>query len=177
MNLNIASDFTRKSRTINEIHRWKATEFRLFLLYTGPIVLKKIISDECYTNFMALNISMIVLLSPDRSSLIPYAKYLLNYFVMTFQRIYGKHLLSHNIHGLLHLCDDYQQFGPLDTCSSFLFENYMKKLKSLVRKADQPLQQVINRYSEINSINKNKSFDLMNHTDKPELKQPHNKKY
>jgi len=174
MNLNIASDFTRKSRTINEIHRWKATEFRLFLLYTGPIVLKKIISDECYTNFMALNISMIVLLSPDRSSLIPYAKYLLDYFVMTFQRIYGKHLLSHNIHGLLHLCDDYQQFGPLDTCSSFLFENYMKKLKSLVRKADQPLQQVINRYSEINSIDKNKSFDLMNHTDKPELKQPHN---
>lgn len=174
MNLNIASDFTRKSRTINEIHRWKATEFRLFLLYTGPIVLKKIISDECYTNFMALNISMIVLLSPDRSSLIPYAKYLLDYFVMTFQRIYGKHLLSHNIHGLLHLCDDYQQFGPLDTCSSFLFENYMKKLKSLVRKADQPLQQVINRYSEINSINKNKSFDLMNHTDKQELKQPHN---
>lgn len=174
MNLNIASDFSRKSRTMNEIHRWKATEFRLFLLYTGPIVLKKILSDECYINFMALNISMIVLLSPDHSSLIPYAKYLLDYFVKTFQKIYGKHLLSHNIHGLLHLCDDYQEFGPLDTCSSFLFENYMKKLKSLVRKADQPLQQVINRYSEINSIYKKESFDLMNHIDKPELNHPHN---
>jgi len=132
------------------------------------------ISDEYYTNFMALNISMIILLSSDRSGLLPYAKYLLDYFVMTFQKIYGKHLLSHNIHGLLHLCDDYQQFGPLDNCSSFLFENYMKELKSLVRKADQPLQQVINRYSEINSINRKEPFDKINYNDKPELKYPHN---
>lgn len=35
MNLGITSDFTLKSRTIQEIHRWKATEYRLFLLYTG----------------------------------------------------------------------------------------------------------------------------------------------
>ncbi|CAI6344091.1 unnamed protein product [Macrosiphum euphorbiae] len=174
MNLGITSDFSRKSRSMNEIHRWKATEFRLFLLYTGPIVLKKIISDECYTNFMALNISMIILLSPDRSSLIPYTKHILDYFVMSFQKIYGKYLLSHNIHALLHLCDDYQQFGPLDNCSSFLFENYMKKIKSLVRKADQPLEQVINRYSEINSINRKESFNLINYNDKSELKHPHN---
>jgi len=158
---------------MNEIHRWKATEFRFFLLYTGQIVLKKMISDECYTNFMALNISMTILLSPDHSCLLPYAIYFLDYFVMTFQKIYGKHLLSHNIHGLLHLCDDYQQFGPLNNCSSFLFENYMKELKSLVRKANQPLQQVINRYSEINSINRKESFDLINYNEKPELKHPH----
>jgi len=121
---------------------------------------------------MALNISMTILLSPDHNCLLPYAKYLLDYFVMTFQKIYGKHLLSHNIHGLLHLYDDYQQFGPLDNCSSFLFENYMKELKSLVRKADQQLQQVINRYSEINSINRKESFDLINYNEKPELKHP-----
>jgi len=30
MNLGITSDFTRKSRSTNEIHRWKATEFRFF---------------------------------------------------------------------------------------------------------------------------------------------------
>lgn len=36
LNVCITSDFVRKSRTLQELSRWKATEFRLFLLYTGP---------------------------------------------------------------------------------------------------------------------------------------------
>lgn len=83
---------------------------------------------------MALNISMLILLSPNRSDILLYAKYLLDYFVMTFEQLYGKHFVSHNVHGLLHLCDDYEQYGPLDNCSSFLFENYLKELKSFVKK-------------------------------------------
>jgi len=34
----ITSDFTRSPRGLNEVLWWKATEYRLFLLYTGPIV-------------------------------------------------------------------------------------------------------------------------------------------
>jgi len=49
----------------------------------------------------------------------------------------------------LHLCDDYQQFGPLDNCSAFAYENYMKELKSKGRKNEKPLEQLTNRYSEI----------------------------
>jgi hypothetical protein len=36
--------------------------------------------------------------------------------------------------GILHLVDDYEQLGPLDNCSAFCFENYMRNLKSMVRK-------------------------------------------
>lgn len=165
LNVYVTSDFVRKSRTLQELSRWKATEFRFFfLLYTGPIVLKKIIRKECYTNFMTLNIAMIILLSPDCSHLVDYARQLLKYFVMSFQNIYGAHFVSHNVHGLLHLCDDYEHYGPLHNCSTFMFENYMKELKSFVRKHDKPLQQVINRYNEkcyaniTNSNMNNKQF-------------------
>lgn len=124
---------------------------------------------------MALNISMIILLSPSYGFLIGHALQLLNYFVQEFQSIYGIHYLSHNVHGLLHLCDDYERFGPLDNCSCFIFENYMKELKSLLRKHEKPLQQVVNRYFEKYSFNDN---DISNNqkqhfTETPILQQIH----
>lgn len=73
----------------------------------------------------------------------------LNYFVKVFQQIYGHHYVSHNVHSLLHLADDYSYYGPLDNCSCFPFENYMKVLKKMLRKHDKPLQQIIKRYEEI----------------------------
>lgn len=73
---------------------------------------------------------------------------LLEYFVKTFQSLYGKENISHNIHNLIHICDDYLLYGPLDNISYFPFENFMKNLKSLVRKHEKPLEQVIHRYKE-----------------------------
>ncbi|CAI6374129.1 unnamed protein product [Macrosiphum euphorbiae] len=85
---------------------------------------------------------------------------------MSFQNIYGAQFVSHKVHGLLHLCDDYEHYGPLHNCSTFMFENYMKELKSFVRKHDKPLQQVINRDNEkcyastTNSRKNNEEFIL-----------------
>lgn len=45
-------DFSRKSRSFSEVCRWKGTKFRTFLLYFGPIVLKNILSDDCYKHFI-----------------------------------------------------------------------------------------------------------------------------
>lgn len=92
----ITNDFVRKPRGIEEYPRFKATELRQLLLYTGPIAFKNVLSDKCYQHFMALNIAMRFLLSTDHSSYLDYAAQLLEYFVKTFERIYGSHFVSHN---------------------------------------------------------------------------------
>lgn len=130
---------------------------------------------------MSLNISMLILLCPDCGHMLDYARQLLDYFVKQFEVLYGKRYVSHNIHGLIHICDDYELYGPLDNCSSFNFENYMKELKSLLRKHEKPLHQIINRNIEIHNIYttgfddemKNVSINLNQNDDKPLLKQPH----
>lgn len=43
--------FSRKPRALAEYKQWKATELSLFLLYTGPVVLKGVLSPEMYSNF------------------------------------------------------------------------------------------------------------------------------
>lgn len=100
---------------------------------------------------------MRILLSSDHCKYLEYAHQLLDYYVKTFQQIYGIEFMSHNVHGLLHLADDYKIYGPLDSCSCFYFENYMKYLKRMLRKHDKPLQQVVKRYKEI-SDNENITY-------------------
>lgn len=60
---NMTYDFSRTPRSLTEILRWKATEYRLFLLYTGPIVLKNVISEPCYSHFICLHVCFRILLT------------------------------------------------------------------------------------------------------------------
>jgi len=168
----IPSDFVRKTRLVQEVSRWKATELRLFILYVGPIVLKDLISSDAYTNFMSLHVAMLILLSPNHQNFLNYARELLEYFVKTFEQIYGSKHCSYNVHALLHICDDYDYYGPLDECSAFVFENYMKTLKSKIRKHEKPLEQIINRYSEM--YNKQQPTSLQCSTQNYKLSLPHN---
>ena len=57
------SEFSRQPRSLTEIERWKATEFRQFVLYTGPLVLKSVIDKDLYQHFLTLHVSMSILLN------------------------------------------------------------------------------------------------------------------
>lgn len=148
----IPAEFNRKPRSINDSKRWKATEFRLFLFYLGPVVLKHVLSLDKYINFLSLHLAISLLASKKYLQYIDYSESLLNYFVETFIAIYGVEHVSHNIHNLLHLCQDVKRFGPLDMFSAFPFENHMRSLKILCRKGDKPLQQIARRLNEHENI-------------------------
>lgn len=146
-------EFNRKPRSLNELKRWKATEFRQFLFYSGVLVLRKYISSDRYINFLTLHVSLRILSNVKYSSLFDYARELLEFFVKSFKTLYGAENISHNVHNLLHLAQDVKNHGPVDEFSAFPFENYLQTILKLIRKSEKPLQQIVKRYSE-NTFNK-----------------------
>lgn len=145
----LPSEFGRSCRSLKDVNLWKATEFRQFLLYTGIYVLKDCVSEDLYNNFLLLH-TAIRLLSCPRTymSELNVAQEILEEFVESFANIFGEHLISFNIHGLLHLTECVRLYGPLDNFSAYKFENHMQYLKRIVRKPNQVLQQIFYRTNE-----------------------------
>lgn len=148
-------DFARRPRAITEFERWKATEFRSFLLYTGPVYLLDSVPTEVYNNFILLSVAMTCLLSSNlciKDKYVDYAQDLLILFVEHFGSLYGCEAITYNVHALLHLADDAKRFGPLDLVSCFQFENCLGQLKRLIRKSNCPLQQIVRRLDEMKAL-------------------------
>ena len=100
LNGSMPSEFARQPRGLSELDRWKATEFRQFVLYTGPIVLRNVVSSEVYTHFLTLTVALSILLSSDENtqrSYIAYAEELLKYFVKRCDDLYGKTFTVYNV--------------------------------------------------------------------------------
>lgn len=151
---NMTYEFPRKPRPFKDIHHWKATEFRMFLLYYGPVVMRDALDQEKYQHFLMLHVAITIL--SNRKLLAVYfriASDILKEFVSSSARIYGSDFVVYNVHSLQHLADDVKLYGPLGDFSSFPFENYLGILKRLLRSKRLPLQQVARRLVEFSAAN------------------------
>lgn len=145
-------EFSRKSRSIMEFDRWKAVEFRTFLLYYGPWLMKPFLQKRYYLHFLSLHCAIRILVCDSLiHKYIDYAHELLIYFVREFGDLYGREFINHNVHNLIHLTSDVKKFGSLDEFSCFPFENYMHKIKLMVKTSKNPLSQFIKRVNEFDT--------------------------
>ena len=170
--------FARRPRTLLEYAFWKATEFRTFLLYTGPIILKNILPRELYSYFLLFHSAVTILISESHIQIetnVDSAHEMLQLFVKDFARIYGKEQVSPNVNNLLHICSDAKKYGTLDKFSAFRFEIYMSKIKVMIQKVDNPLKQIARRYAEVEAAEKDivemETLQKSHFTTEPNLQQ------
>ncbi|CAG9769997.1 unnamed protein product [Ceutorhynchus assimilis] len=165
----IPGEINRKPRPLSELPKFKATEFRTFLLYTGIVVLKDIVSAPIYNHFLLFHTGIILLMSENnlsREKNCENSKRIFETFISHGQKLYGPEFPIYNIHVLSHLPDDVLKFGSLDSFSAFPFENYLGNIKSLVRSSTKPLQQICRRIIELESVN---TCTILNHEVKLEF--------
>ena len=84
LNGHIPSEFVGQPRSLKYLDCWKATELRQFLLYSGLVVLRNILSDDAYQHFLVLSMTLTILLQSDveiRSHYLEYSQQLIQQFV------------------------------------------------------------------------------------------------
>ena len=151
----LPSEFNRKPRSLEELKLWKATEFRTFLMYSGPVILKGILTKEKYNNFMCLSIAVCMLYNAKLvAKYRSYAHELLSCFVEQARIIYSDKFVAYNVHCLYHMADIAEIYGCLENCVAYPFENNMSKIKRYVRGTAKPIVQVARRFMEMNRINR-----------------------
>jgi hypothetical protein len=109
-----------------------------------------ILNQQTYMLFLFLHAAIRILISKSPSKAhLSFADLALKKFVERCKDFYGPIFYSYNVHGLIHITNDVQQLGPLDSFSAFPYENNMVIFRKYCRKPNLPLQQIYNRLAEI----------------------------
>ena len=120
----VPCEFQRTTRSLGEINKWKATEFRFFLLYNSPFILREILPEDLYKHFLLFHTASRILSSKQLYHLyINHAKIYLQRFVLLAQQLYGLNSQVLNMHSLIHVADDVKNMNcTLNEISAFPFE-------------------------------------------------------
>ncbi|CAI6371100.1 unnamed protein product [Macrosiphum euphorbiae] len=175
----VPKEFQRKKYDLNEWKHWKATQFRFFLLYCGSLVLYDILPKKMYQHFLLLVVACRILNDPKLCiSHANYARELLRKFFELLPSFYGSDSQIMNSHNLIHLADDVEHAETNQSAiSAFTFENYLGKIKRLIKGRNNSLAQLVRRVSEQkacmetvkkNAINKKQSL-IINHEHENEI--------
>ena len=169
----IPLEFTRRMRHLRDLPYWKATKFRLFLLYVGVVLLKSpnTIEKKFYRHFLKFSCAMrILLINEIAEEDLRFCKKLLILFVNISLKLYGKGFVSYNVHSLIHLPEDFEIYGPLDRVSAFPSKSFLGVLTSKVKSGYKSLQQIAfyAHHSNQNAYLTLKSFkQIVNEKTKP----------
>ena len=137
LSIKVPHDFTRKPRCLADLKYWKASEFRLFVLFTGlPCLRHAVLASEFsvdhFYHFALLSTALRYLHSvPISKARVNTSQVLLDNFVRLLPSLYSRQDCTYNSHALLHFPSQVLDNGPLLFISAFVFEAFIAHLKNL----------------------------------------------
>lgn len=155
------SEFQRQLRSIQtDLIHYKGTEFRSLLLYFGPFLFKKYLTKKAYDLLLLLHFAYYVFSSERFYEFYPQAHRCLEIFVNQFSTIFGEQSVSYNVHMLLHLHECVSEYGPLKNFSTFMFENFLGRLKRRIKVTRYTVSHVLRQMQNLQSLSSTASPHL-----------------
>ena len=138
---------------LTDLEYFKATVYRLFLLYVGPYFFKNILPSDIFQHFILLHFATYIFCSDPFHHLYKEADCALKKFVIGMVKNFGRHSITYNVHMLIHIYEFVLLHGRLDNFSTFPFENYLNIVKRRSKKTSKPFSYLTNQLMIIRSFN------------------------
>lgn len=151
LNRHKPKEIHRSIRKLVDIKYWKGTEFRSFLLYFGPVILKTYLPTHVYDHFLRLFCAVTICYSDVYKEYLHIAKKWFDEYIIGCMEMYSAHSLGSNIHNLTHIVEDVKRYGNLNTISAYPFENRLHFLKLRIKQPRLPLEQITRRLIELSA--------------------------
>ncbi|KAJ8677946.1 hypothetical protein QAD02_013733 [Eretmocerus hayati] len=156
--------FQRKGRSFVQIKRFKATEFKLLIKNTAPVLFRDVLAKEKYKHLLLLHCALWIL--SDEELIAKYedkAQRFLEEFVNKSARLYGPEFVSYYVHSCLHTVGDVEKYGTIDNDDCLVFENELQILKRLIHSPTNLRRQIVDRIYENFEIGSRKKADTEIH--------------
>lgn len=150
---NQPKEFQRRLRSFTEcLGTLKGHEFRQYLLFVFPLLMKGIVSEEVINNFLKLHIASIIFSHKRFSRFYDQADQLMKMFLEEFALIFNARHVTYCPHSLCHMKKFVDLYGPWSNFSTFEYESYNATVKNLLKGHVKPLTQIVNRIIEIYNV-------------------------
>ena len=104
--------------------KWKASEYRNWLLFFSPVVLKSLLPREHYRHWLYLvNCCRILSQKKIKVEELELAELLAMSFIAKIPKLYGKQHVTYNVHLLQHVIESTRNWGAPWSYSAFLYED------------------------------------------------------
>lgn len=153
--IKVPKTINRRPGKIEHFKTWKAHEYRNFLLYFGPIVLKNVLPMPYYQHFLLLSYSIYTFLQNEISKEeFSAASFQILEYVDKFEILYKLESMNHNIHLASHIPNCVLANGPLWAYSAFNMENKNSQINRVIKGTKNIIQESANKYCIIQSNRK-----------------------
>ncbi|XP_049280036.1 uncharacterized protein LOC125762223 [Anopheles funestus] len=152
ISVKLPSELHRAYRSLYNLAFWKGTEYRTFLHYISLIIYKDFMYEAAYKHYLLYFSAITIFSSLAHKKYWPIGKRFLNKFVLDFHVHYGRSNLVSNVHNLIHIYDEVLVNGPLDSFSSYPFENHLQFLKKCIKSGTKCLEQAAGRLYEYGAV-------------------------
>ncbi|KAL7297544.1 hypothetical protein TKK_0009904 [Trichogramma kaykai] len=146
-NIRLTNAFQRSLRSLKFVGKYKALEWKMWLLYVSVPCLYGILPPDEFESYLLFANSIYVLLQNSVSSEdLNSCECNLLKFVGECEENYTCEFMTFNVHSLLHYCESVRQVGPLLYNSAFSFESTISKFLNEINAPTGSNKQVANKW-------------------------------
>lgn len=147
------TEITRTPRSLENLKKWKASEFKTFLLYYSLVCFHEHMLPKYFQHWLLFVYSITIFCKTKITEAeFVKAREALCKFVNEIETLYGEEYMKFNVHILLHIPQAILSFGALWAWSTFPFEHYNGVLKKLFHGTQYIPEQICKFYSRLSYI-------------------------